>query len=178
MLFNGRPLLLENLKTSNALLECWFLGSESSNAIKDVLFGKVSPSGKLPISFPRNTGQIPIYYNHLNTGRPYQGKEDENPYVSKYLDSSNEPLYCFGYGLSYCKFEYSNLQLSKLQMHPNEKIKVTIEILNNSLYSGYEVVQLYIRDYFARISRPVKELKKIKNLFKANEKRLLNLLYL
>lgn len=173
LLFNGRPLLLENLKTSNALLECWFLGSESSNAIKDVLFGKVSPSGKLPISFPRNTGQIPIYYNHLNTGRPYQGKEDENPYVSKYLDSSNEPLYCFGYGLSYCKFEYSNLQLSKLQMHPNEKIKVTIEILNNSLYSGYEVVQLYIRDYFARISRPVKELKKIKKIFfKANEKKI------
>ncbi len=170
LLFNGRPLILENLQSSNALLECWFLGSESSKAIKAVLFGKVNPSGKLPMSFPRNVGQIPIYYNHLNTGRPYLGEHDDNEYVSKYIDSPNTPLYSFGYGLSYCNFKYSNLKLDKLKMNPNETIKVTIEVTNNSNFSGDEVIQLYIRDYFARISRPVKELKSFKKVhFLVNE---------
>ncbi len=172
LLFNGRPLILENLKSSNALIECWFLGSESSKAIRDVLFGKVNPSGKLPVSFPRSVGQIPIYYNHLNTGRPYLGENFYSEYVSKYLDSPNTPLYCFGYGLSYCKFQYSNLVLSKNKMTINDTIKISVDIVNNSIHTGFEIVQLYLRDYFARISRPVKELKRFKKVyFLANEKK-------
>ncbi|MBI9010340.1 MAG: glycoside hydrolase family 3 C-terminal domain-containing protein [Tenericutes bacterium] len=175
LLFNGRPLIIDSIKSSNALLECWFLGSESSTAIKDVLFGKINPSGKLPMTFPRSVGQIPIYYNHLNTGRPYLGENDHNQYVSKYLDSPNTPLYSFGYGLSYCKFEYSNLQLTKNTMNPKESITASVEVKNNSDYAGYEVVQLYIKDHFARISRPVKELKNFKKIhFLANEKKIID----
>ncbi len=165
LLFNGRPLLLDSLKSCNALLECWFLGSESSNAIKDILFGTENPSGKLPISFPRSVGQIPLYYNHLNTGRPYGGEQDTNRFVSKYIDSPNTPLYPFGYGLSYCIFEYSNLRLDNPVLQLNEKLTVSVDIHNNSKHSGFEVVQLYIRDYVARISRPLKELKNVQKVF-------------
>lgn len=164
LLFNGRPLILDELQSANALLECWFLGSESSKAIKNVLFGRVNPSGKLPITFPRSVGQIPIYYNHLNTGRPYLGEQTHSQYVSKYLDSPNTPFYSFGYGLSYCKFEYSNMQCSSDTMNTIGKLLTSVEIHNNSKYSGYEVVQLYIKDHVARISRPVKELKKFKKV--------------
>ena len=163
LLFNGRPLILNKTLEADAIIECWFLGSESSNAIKDVIYGYKNPSGKLPMSFPRNIGQIPIYYNYLNTGRPIT-KNGNNEYVSKYLDSSNDPLFPFGYGLSYSKFEYKNLNISKDIMHEDEEIKVSVEIYNNSNTEGKEIIQLYIRDHFAQIARPVKELKGFKKL--------------
>ncbi|MBU0996814.1 MAG: glycoside hydrolase family 3 C-terminal domain-containing protein [Firmicutes bacterium] len=167
LLFNGRPLILDQIQQSNALLECWFLGSESSSAIKDILFGTVNPSGKLPISFPRNEGQIPVYYNHLNTGRPYLGPNDYNEYVSKYLDIENTPMYAFGYGLSYSTFNYSDLNLSTNRMTETESITVSVTVKNDSNVEGDEISQLYIRDYVARVSRPVKELKHFqKNHFK------------
>ena len=163
LLFNGRPLVLNHLAKANALLECWFLGSESSNAIKDILYGKINPSGKLPISFPRSIGQIPIFYNHLNTGRPYIAGEN-NEYVSKYMDTPNTPLYCFGYGLSYSKFEYSNIKISNKKMNKEDSLLVSVEIYNNSDYFGKEVLQLYIKDLVAEVSRPVKELKRFKKI--------------
>lgn len=169
LLFNGRPLVLENTLESNAIIECWFLGSESSNAIKNVLFGDVNPSGKLPISFPRNLGQVPYTYNHLNTGRPFiEGTNNE--YVSKYMDSPNTPQFCFGYGLSYAKFKYTNLNLSKKEMRVTDSILASVNITNESNVTGKEVVQLYVKDVFARVSRPVKELKAFKKIeLKPNE---------
>lgn len=170
LLFNGRPLILDRIQRSNALVECWFLGSESSQAVRDVLFGDVNPSGKLPISFPRNEGQIPIYYNQLNTGRPYLGPQDHNEYVSKYLDVENTPLFQFGFGLSYSKFIYTNLVLSEKRMTESDEINVSVTVTNDSDISGDEITQLYIRDYVARISRPVMELKNFqKNYFLAHE---------
>lgn len=163
LLFNGRPLVLNEALQANALIECWFLGSESSNAIKDIIYGKENPSGKLPISFPRNVGQVPLTYNHLNTGRPYV-KNQNDEYVSKYLDSPNTPQFCFGYGLSYSTFIYKNIKLSSTQMKNNESLQASIEVYNNSDYLGKEVVQLYIKDVFARVSRPVKELKAFKKI--------------
>ncbi|XFA99046.1 glycoside hydrolase family 3 N-terminal domain-containing protein [Candidatus Izemoplasma sp. B36] len=157
LLFNGRPLTLNNIQKADSIIECWFLGSKSSEAIKDVIFGNINPSGKLPISFPRNVGQIPIYYNHLNTGRPLT-KNGNNEYVSKYLDSPNEPLYPFGYGLSYSNFEYKDMKLSKTKMKLNDVLVAQVEVVNNSKYNGKETVQLYIKDHFAEISRPVMEL--------------------
>jgi len=163
LLFNGRPLVLNETLEANAIIECWFLGCESSSAIKNVLYGDVNPSGKLPISFPRNIGQIPYSYNYLNTGRP-RLQNQSNEYVSKYMDSPNTPQYCFGYGLSYSKFKHSNLKLSKNRMNKDEVIKVSIDILNDSEFAGKEVVQLYIKDVFAKVSRPVKELKAFKKV--------------
>jgi beta-glucosidase len=164
VIFSGRPLILEGLLDSDAILECFFLGSKSAQAIKDVLDGTVNPSGKLPISFPRNVGQIPVYYNHLNTGRPYLGPGDHNEYVSRYLDVENTPLFPFGFGLSYSKFDYQNLSLSEVSVTPNGSIDVSIDIHNDSDRSGMETVQLYIRDHYARVSRPVKELKQFQKL--------------
>ncbi|MDT8336735.1 MAG: glycoside hydrolase family 3 N-terminal domain-containing protein [Candidatus Izemoplasmatales bacterium] len=164
LVFGGRPLLLSELKSADAMMMCWFLGSSSSEAIKDLLFGLKSPSGKLPMSFPMNVGQIPVYYNHLNTGRPTRGN-DNNIYTSKYLDVVNEPLYPFGYGLSYGSFKYSNLELSNDLIKENETLKIKITITNESDFSGNEVVQVYIRDYVADIVRPVKELKKFKKVY-------------
>ncbi len=169
VLYNGRPLLLENLQKSNALIEAWFLGSMASHAIKNVLFGDINPSGKLPISFPRNVGQIPIYYNHLNTGRPYLGPNDHNEYVSRYLDVENTPLYPFGYGLSYSTFGYKNLVLSDNKVKKDETLFVSVDVENASKVDGQETVLLFIRDLFASISRPVQELKKYKKvLIKGN----------
>ena len=158
VLHNGRPLLLNELLNAEAILECFFLGSKSAEAIRDVLFGTVNPSGKLPISFPKNVGQIPIYYNHLNTGRPYLGPEDHNEYVSKYLDVDNSPLFPFGFGLSYSVFKLQNLRLSSFEMKQNEVIEVSVTVENISKRAGFETIQLYIRDHHAQISRPVKEL--------------------
>jgi len=170
LLFNGRPLLLQGLLSTNALLECWFLGSQSALSIKEVLYGKINPSGKLPMSFPRSIGQIPLYYNHLNTGRPYKGPNDHNVFVSKYLDVENKPLFPFGYGLSYSNFEYSLIKLDKSIMLDNETIEAKITVLNNSDIAGYETVELYIKDHFAMISRPVLELKQFKKIwFEPNE---------
>jgi beta-glucosidase len=157
VLMNGRPLTLswedENM---DAILETWFAGTMAGPAIVDVLFGNSNPSGKLTMTFPRNVGQIPIYYNHKNTGRPL----DENQkYTSKYLDVSNSALYNFGYGLSYTTFGYSNIKLSAEAIGLSQSLTATVTITNTGSRSGEEVVQLYLRDVEGSITRPVKELK-------------------
>lgn len=155
----GRPLVFnwtaDNMPT---IVYTWWLGSEAGNAIADVLFGDYNPSGKLPMSFPRTEGQIPIYYNHYNTGRPAKDDNDKT-YVSSYIDLQNSPKFPFGYGLSYTSFTYSDLKLSKNKINRNEEITVSLKITNSGKMAGEEVVQLYLRDRFASIVRPVKELK-------------------
>lgn len=159
VLNNGRPLAIpwadENIP---AIVEAWQLGTQSGNAIAQVLYGDYNPSGKLPMTFPRNVGQIPIYYNHKNTGRPIM-TEPDSVFWSHYIDEKNTPLYPFGYGLSYTQFEYSNLSLSKDSFSANGQIEVTITIKNTGKYKGKEVVQMYIRDLIASVTRPVMELK-------------------
>ena len=157
VLINGRPITLtwEN-ENVPAILEAWAPGSEGGNAIADVLFGDYNPAGKLTMTFPRTVGQIPIYYNHLNTGRPF---EAQNKFTSKYLDIPNDPLYPFGYGLSYTSFDYSDISLSQTELKGDEKLQATITLTNSGALVGEEVVQLYIGDPVASISRPVKELK-------------------
>ncbi|MGI8884161.1 MAG: beta-glucosidase BglX [Pyrinomonadaceae bacterium] len=162
VLMNGRPLTINWLaENSPAILETWFAGSEAGNAIVDTLFGDANPGGKLPVSFPRSVGQIPVYYNHKRTGRPVLA---DQKYTSKYLDVSNEPLYPFGYGLSYTRFQLQNLRLDKLQIKPTENVKVTIDITNRGRVTGDEVVQLYIHDIAATVTRPVKELRGFKRI--------------
>jgi len=160
VLFTGRPLSLtwENANVQ-AILNVWFSGTEAGNAIADVLLGQVNPSGKLTATFPQNVGQIPIYYNHKNTGRPLPEGKWFQKFRSNYLDVSNEPLYPFGYGLSYSKFEYGDLKLSSSQAKGNQAITASIILKNSGKYDGSEVVQLYIRDLVGSITRPVKELK-------------------
>lgn len=162
VLANGRPLSLtwEN-EHANAILEAWHGGVQAGNAVADVLFGDYNPSGKITSTFPRSVGQIPIYYNHKNTGNPINV---EAKYSSKYLDIPNNPLYPFGYGLSYTTFEYSNLVLDKIKFGANETLKVKMTIRNTGKRDGEEIVQLYIRDLAASISRPVKELKGYKKV--------------
>lgn len=159
VLFNGRPLTL-NWENENipAILDVWFAGSEAGDAIADVLLGKVNPSGKLTMSFPQNVGQIPLYYNHKNTGRPLTGKWFSK-FQSNYIDVSNEPLFPFGFGLSYTQFEYGDLKLSSTKLKGNQKLMLTIPVKNIGKYAGKEVVQLYIRDEVGSITRPVSELK-------------------
>jgi beta-glucosidase len=159
VLFNGRPLTL-NWEHENvpAILDVWFAGSEAGDAIADALLGRVNPSGKLTMSFPQNVGQIPLYYNHKNTGRPLTGKWFSK-FQSNYIDVSNEPLYPFGYGLSYTQFEYGAIKLSSTQLKGNQTLTVTVPVTNTGNYPGKEVVQLYIRDMVGSITRPVKELK-------------------
>ncbi len=159
VLFNGRPLTL-NWEKENvpAILDVWFAGSEAGDAIADALLGKVNPSGKLTMSFPQNVGQIPLYYNHKNTGRPLTGQWFSK-FQSNYIDVSNEPLYPFGYGLSYTQFEYGDLQVSSKQLKGNQKLTVTVQVKNTGAVTGKEVVQLYIRDMVGSITRPVQELK-------------------
>lgn len=156
----GRPLVF-NWTADNipAILYTWWLGSEAGNAIADVLFGDYNPSGKLPMSFPRTEGQIPIYYNYLNTGRP--APDDDNParYRSGYIDLQKSPRFAFGHGLSYTTFTYSDLQLSKPSMNANDSIVVTFKLTNSGKVAGEEVAQLYLRDEVASLVRPVKELK-------------------
>jgi len=155
----GRPLIFNwTADHVPAILYTWWLGTKAGDAIADVLFGDYNPSGKLPISFPREEGQIPIYYNHYNTGRPATSDRDRF-YRSAYLDLSIHPKYEFGYGLSYTTFQYSSLTLSKKRIKANEKIEVTIKLSNTGRYTGEEVVQLYIRDKVGSVVRPVKELK-------------------
>lgn len=159
VLNNGRPLAIpwadENIP---AIVEAWQLGTQSGNAIAQVLYGDYNPSGKLPMTFPRNVGQVPIYYNYKNTGRPIMN-EPESVFWSHYIDEKNTPLYPFGYGLSYSKFEYSDLQLSNSSFSKNGKIEVSIKVKNTGKVTGKEVVQLYIRDLIGSITRPVQELK-------------------
>ncbi len=155
VLNNGRPLTIPwAAEHIPAIVEAWQLGTQSGNAIAKVLFGDYNPSGKLPMSFPRNVGQIPIYYNYKNTGRP-SNADPEAVFWSHYTDVSNTPLYPFGHGLSYSKFEYSDLKLDL----DSEEVKVSFTLKNNSQVKGKEVAQLYLRDLYASITRPVKELK-------------------
>ena len=159
VLFNGRPLTLvwEN-EHATAILDAWAPGTEAGNAIADVLFGNYNPSGKITATFPRSVGQIPIYYNHKNTGRPFDGTGFPK-YKSNYLDESNDPLFPFGYGLSYTKFEYSPVMLSKTRLKGEEKLTATVTLTNAGKYAGEEVVQLYITDPVASVTRAVKDLK-------------------
>jgi beta-glucosidase len=158
VLFNGRPLTLTwEDKNASAILDVWAPGSEAGNAIADVLFGDYNPAGKLTATFPRSVGQIPIYYNHKNTGRPYSSGPTK--FKSNYLDISNDPLYPFGYGLSYTTFNYSDVSLSKTKLKGNETLTASVTLTNTGKYAGEEVVQLYISDPVASISRSVKELK-------------------
>ncbi len=158
VLFNGRPLTL-TWEDANvpSILDVWFAGSEAGYAIADALLGKVNPSGKLSMSFPQNVGQIPLYYNHKNTGRPLS--KWFSKFQSNYLDVSNDPLYPFGYGLSYSKFEYSNFAVSDTILKGNKKLIATVAVKNTSATPGKEVVQLYIRDVVGSVTRPVEELK-------------------
>lgn len=171
VLFTGRPLTLGwEEKNVPAILNVWFGGSEAGAAIADVLFGDVNPSGKLTMSFPQNVGQIPLYYAHLNTGRPLEDGKWFQKFRSNYLDVSNDPLYPFGYGLSYSQFNYGDLKLSSTTLKGNQTLKASITVTNNGKYDGAETVQLYIRDMVGSVSRPVKELKNFqKVLFKAGE---------
>ncbi len=159
VLNNGRPLALpwadEHIP---AIVEAWQLGTQSGNAIAQVLYGDYNPSGKLPMTFPRNVAQVPIYYNHKNTGRP-SSNEPESVFWSHYIDEKNTPLYPFGYGLSYSKFDYSDLKLSSPSFTANGKIEVSVTVTNSGKVAGKEVVQMYIRDLFASVTRPVLELK-------------------
>jgi len=159
VIFSGRPLTLEwESENATAILETWFGGTEAGNAIADVLFGNYNPSGKLTATFPRNVGQIPIYYNHKNTGRPYDGTGWPK-FKSNYLDVSNDPLYPFGFGLSYTQFTYGGLKLSKSFAKGNETITATVTLTNAGKLAGEEVVQLYISDPVASVTRSVKDLK-------------------
>jgi beta-glucosidase len=159
VLNNGRPLALPwAADTIPAIVEAWQLGTQSGNALAQVLYGDYNPSGKLPMTFPRNVGQVPIYYNYKNTGRPTMN-EPESVFWSHYSDSSNKPLYPFGFGLSYSKFEYSNLKLSAGTLTKAGTLDVTVTVKNSGLVKGKEVVQLYIRDLVGSTTRPVKELK-------------------
>ena len=170
-LFTGRPLTLTwEHKNVPAILNVWFGGSEAAYAIGDVLFGDVNPSGKLTMTFPKNVGQIPLFYNHKNTGRPLQNGKWFEKFRSNYLDVDNDALYPFGYGLSYTTFQYGDIVLNTPTMKQNETITATIQVTNSGKYDGAEVVQLYIRDLVGSITRPVRELKGFKKIFlKAGE---------
>jgi beta-glucosidase len=174
VLVNGRPMTLpwENANIS-AILEAWAGGTEAGNAVASILFGDYNPSGKLTTTFPISVGQIPLYYNHKNTGRPMDPK---NKFTSKYLDISNDPVYPFGYGMSYTTFEYSDIKLSKTQLKGDEKLTTSFTLTNNGKMAGEEVVQLYIQQPVASISRPVKELKSFKKvLLQPGEKKDINI---
>jgi beta-glucosidase len=164
LLMSGRPMVF-SWTASNvpAILYTWWLGSQAGNAIADVLYGVYNPSGKLPMTIPRSEGQIPIYYNYLNTGRPATGENDLF-YRSSYIDLPNSPQYAFGHGLSYTSFQYSNLKLSQGSMNRESTVTVSFDLQNTGKYAGEEVVQLYIRDLVSQPVRPVKELKDFQKL--------------
>jgi beta-glucosidase len=168
VLMNGRPLTIPHLdERADAILETWFAGTMAGHAIADVLYGAYNPSAKLVITFPRSVGQIPIYYNMKNTGRPFDAN---NKYTSKYLDVPNTPLYPFGYGLSYTTFKYSDLKLDKSSMNFSQTANISVTIANTGSRDGEEVVQLYVHDVAASVTRPVKELKGFqKIMLKAGE---------
>ena len=168
----GRPLVFNWIADNvPAIVYTWWLGTQAGNAIADVLFGDYNPSGKLPITFPRNEGQIPIYYNYLSTGRPFKSDTD-NTYVTAYTDLPNSPRYVFGYGLSYTSFQYGAVQLSTNTLSTDQKLQAKITVTNTGKYAGEEVVQLYVQDVVASIVRPVRELKAFeKVLLKPGESR-------
>ncbi|WP_421534582.1 glycoside hydrolase family 3 N-terminal domain-containing protein [Pseudomonas marginalis] len=157
LLMNGRPLVLsQNVRQAPALLETWFLGSEMGHAVADILFGDVNPSGKLPITFPRNVGQIPLYYAHKSTGRPPSGDER---YTSGYIDEHWTPLYPFGFGLSYTSFSYSAPRLSTQRLASTQVLSVAVTVTNTGARPGEDIVQLYLRDDVASVTRPVRQLR-------------------
>ncbi|WP_245237260.1 glycoside hydrolase family 3 C-terminal domain-containing protein, partial [Paenibacillus ihuae] len=161
----GRPLDLHGVyDQAGAVLEAWFPGSEGGAALADLLYGKVNPSGRLTMSFPYSVGQVPVYYNSFSTGRPKPAVEDENRYVSKYIDSPNEPLLPFGYGLSYTAFAYEGLTLSSDTIKEDQPIEVKVTVTNTGSITGTETVQLYVRDISGEVVRPVKELKDFRQL--------------
>jgi beta-glucosidase len=157
VLMNGRPLVLgDAVLAAPAIVEAWHLGSEAGNAIADVLFGDYNPSGKLPVSFPRSVGQLPLYYNHKSTGR---GKPSPQVFWSHYTDSSNEPLYPFGYGLSYTTFSYSDVHVSPHEVDRDGRFRVSVTVTNTGTRAGTEIAQLYVRDLVGSVTRPVRELR-------------------
>jgi len=162
VLNNGRPLAIswadEHIP---AIVEAWQLGTQTGNAVAQVLYGDYNPSGKLPITFPRNVGQVPIYYNYKSTGR---NEKQDHVFWSHYIDVAKTPLYAFGHGLSYTSFEYSEFKINKTLFNIGEDIQVAVKVKNTGKIKGKEVVQLYIRDLFGSITRPVKELKGFKLL--------------
>jgi beta-glucosidase len=162
VLMAGRPLavpwIAENIP---AVVNAWHLGTRAGDAIADVLSGVYNPSGKLTVTFPRDEGQIPIYYSHKNTGRPFK---PDDKYTTKYLDMPVEPLYPFGFGLSYTEFNYSNLTLDKKQIKPDEVLAISVKVKNTGGYEGEEIVQLYTRDIVGSVTRPVKELKAFRKI--------------
>jgi len=163
VVFSGRPLALSNISDkASAILQAWFPGTMAGPALADVIYGKYTPSGKLPATFPRAVGQCPIYYNHKNTGRP---TGDPNfQYWSHYIDLPNTPLYPFGFGLSYASFEYSPVKVNKSTLSMKEPIVVSVEVKNSGKVAAEEVVQLYVRDLKGSVTRPVRELKGISKI--------------
>lgn len=165
MINAGRPLVFDWAADHiPAIMYTWWLGTEAGNSIADVLFGTVNPAGKLPMTFPRTEGQIPVYYNHYNTGRPAKNNTDRN-YVSAYIDLDNDPKFPFGYGLSYTDFKYSGMKVSAASLKGNQVLDISINVANTGKYDGEEVVQLYIRDLVGKVVRPVKELKGFRKVF-------------
>jgi len=162
VLMNGRPLALtREAEDVNAIVESWFLGTQTGNAIADIIFGNVNPSGKLPVSFPRSVGQIPNYSSYKNTGRPF---DKSNQFTSRYIDTPNSPLYPFGYGLSYTSFVYSSIGVSSQTIARNQNITVYVDVENIGKRKGDEIVQLYVQDAVASVARPVKQLKGFKKI--------------
>ncbi|WP_145409579.1 glycoside hydrolase family 3 N-terminal domain-containing protein [Paenibacillus xylanexedens] len=160
VIFNGRPLDLHGIwEESDAVLEAWFPGSEGGAAIADVLTGVVNPSARLTMSFPQSVGQVPVYYNHFNTGRPLNPQKMEERYVSKYIDSPNDPLLPFGYGLSYTTFEYGSLDISSQELSNELPLTIEVKVTNTGERTGVETVQLYVRDVTGEVVRPMRELK-------------------
>lgn len=169
-LYNGRPLDLKGIDSAKAIVEAWFPGTEGGAALADILYGEYNPSARLSMSFPETVGQVPVYYNYDNTGRPY--KPGDEKYVSKYLDVSNFAKYPFGFGLSYSEFTYTDFHLSSDEMKPDETITVSVTVENQSDISGQETVQLYVRDKIGEVVRPVQELKGFKKItLQAHEKK-------
>lgn len=165
VLVTGRPLtLVEEDASMDAILNVWSPGSEGGRAVADVLFGDVNPSAKLTTSFPRNVGQLPLYYNHKNTGRPHPDEAPYKKFVSCYMDEVNAPLYPFGYGLSYTSYEYGPVTLSSAEMPLDGSVTASVTVTNTGKRDGDEIVQLYIHDIYATSTRPVKELRGFKKV--------------
>ncbi len=172
VLFDGRPLTIEwESKNVPAILNVWFGGSEAAYSIADVLFGDVNPSGKLAMTFPKNVGQIPLYYAHKNTGRPLEGSDGQGKWFvkfrSNYLDVDNDPVYPFGYGLSYTSFSYSAVTLSSDTLSEGGSIKASVKVTNTGKVGGKEVVQMYLQDVKGSVSRPLRELKGFEKIYLA-----------
>lgn len=166
IVYSGRPLILTEVAGKvDAIVQAWYPGTMGGEALANILYGEVNPSGKLAMTFPRSVGQIPISYNELNTGRPNLKENGSYRFASRYIDEVNEPLYPFGYGKSYTSFEYSLLTISQKEMKKNESVDICISVTNTGIYDGKETIQLYIRDKFASVARPVKELKDFKKVF-------------